>query len=310
VERELPTTDILITTPFWPAYLDERRLAMAEKLKLHVTAGVGSDHVDLAAAARRGVTVAEATYSNSVSVAEHAVMTILTLVRNFVPAHLSAITGGWHIADLVARSYDLEHMSVGTIGAGRIGLAVLRRLAPFDVKLHYCDRRRLPGSVERALGLTYHATPEEMLPHCDVVTINAPLHTETEALFDAKLISRMKRGTYLVNTARAKICDRDAVVSALETGQLAGYGGDVWWPQPAPPGHPWRKMPHNAMTPHMSGTTLSAQARYAAATQDILNRYLHGKPIPDEYIIVRDGQLAGVGAQSYGPRANVSGVGS
>jgi phosphoglycerate dehydrogenase-like enzyme len=204
VERELPDTDILITTPFWPAYLDERRLAKAEKLKLHVTAGVGSDHVDLAAAARRGVTVAEATYSNSVSVAEHAVMTILALVRNFVPAHLTAITGGWNIADLAARSYDLEHMAVGTIGAGRIGLAVLRRLAPFDVALHYCDRRRLPGSVERALGLTYHATPEEMLPHCDVVTINAPLHTETEALFDAKLIARMKRGTYLVNTARAK----------------------------------------------------------------------------------------------------------
>ena len=267
---------------------------------------MGSDHVDLAAAARRGVTVAEATFSNSISVAEHAVMTVLVLVRNFVPAHLTALTGGWNVADLAARSYDLEGFAVGTLGAGRIGLAVLRRLAPFDVQLHYCDRRRLPGSVERALNLTYHASPEEMVPLCDVVTINAPLHGETEALFDAKMLARMKRGAYLVNTARARICDRDAVVAALETGQLAGYGGDVWWPQPAPAGHPWRKAPHNAMTPHISGTSLSAQARYAASVHDILDRFFAGKPIPDEFIIVRDGKLAGVGAQSYGPRANVA----
>lgn len=309
LEKELPDTDILISTPFWPAYLDERRIQKAERLKMHITAGVGSDHVDLAAAARRGITVAEATHSNSVSVAEHAVMTILVLVRNFIPAHLTAITGGWNIADLAARSYDLERMAVGTVGAGRIGLAVLRRLAPFDVELHYTDRRRLPGSVEHALGLKYHPSAEDMLPHCDVVTINAPLHAETEAMFDGAMLARMKRGAYLVNTARAKICDRDAVVAALETGQLAGYGGDVWWPQPAHSGHPWRKMPHHAMTPHVSGTTLSAQARYAAGVRDILQRHFAGKPLPQEYVIVQNGALAGVGAQSYGPNARVGGVG-
>jgi formate dehydrogenase len=312
LERELADADVLITTPFWPAYLDKRRLELASKLKLHVTAGVGSDHVDLAAAAARGVTVAEATHSNSVSVAEHAVMTILVLVRNFVPAHLTAITGGWNIADLAARSYDLERMSVGTLGAGRIGLAVLRRLAPFDVDLHYCDRRRLPGGVEQALGLRYHATPEDMVAHCDVVTVNAPLHAQTEHLFDTKLLRRMKRGAYLVNTARAKIVDRDAIVAALETGQLAGYGGDVWWPQPAPADHPWRKMPHHAMVPHMSGTTLSAQARYCAGVRDILERHFAGKAIPDEYLIVHNGQLAGVGAQSYAQTRTdgLGGVGS
>ena len=76
---------------------------------------------------------------------------------------------------------------------------------------------------------------------------------------DEAMIAKMKRGAYLVNTARGKICDRDAVARALQSGQLAGYGGDVWFPQPAPKDHPWRSMPHHGMTPHISGTSLSAQ---------------------------------------------------
>ena len=168
--------------------------------------------------------------------------------------------GGWNIADCVARSYDLEGMAVGTVAAGRIGLAVLRRLKPFDVQLHYTDRHRLPPRSRTELGLTFHPDAASMVPECDVVTINAPLHPETEHLFDDAMFARMKRGTYLVNTARGKICDRDAVVRALESGQLAGYAGDVWFPQPAPPDHPWRTMPHEGMTPHVSGTSLSAQA--------------------------------------------------
>ena len=164
------------------------------------------------------------------------------------------IKGGWNIADCVERSYDLEGMNVGTVAAGRIGLAVLRRLKPFDVKLHYTDKHRLPAEVEKELGLTYHPNVESLVKVCDVVTINAPLHPETEHMFNDKLIGMMKRGSYIVNTARGKICDRDAIVRALESGQLAGYAGDVWFPQPAPKDHPWRTMPHHGMTPHISGT--------------------------------------------------------
>jgi formate dehydrogenase len=138
-----------------------------------------------------------------------------------------------------------------------------------------------------------------MVPDLDVVTINAPLYPETEGLFDDQLISTMKRGAYLVNTARGKICDRDAVVRALESGQLAGYAGDVWFPQPPPKDYPWRTMPHHGMTPHISGTSLSAQARYAAGTREILECFLEERPIRQEYLIVDGGQLAGAGAHSY-----------
>ncbi len=298
-ERELPDTDIVISQPFWPAYLTAERIAKAPKLKLAITAGIGSDHVDLDAAIARDVTVAEVTFSNSISVSEHVVMMILALVRNYIPSYQWVINGGWNIADCVERSYDVEGMTVGSAGAGRIGTAVLRRLKPFDVKLHYTDRYRLPLAVEQELGLTFHEDLGSMLSVCDVVTINMPLHAETKHLFNDALIAKMKRGAYLVNTARGNICDRDAVVRALETGRLAGYAGDVWYPQPAPPDHPWRSMPHHGMTPHTSGTSLSAQARYAAGTREILECWLDRKPIRDEYLIVAGGKLAGTGAHSY-----------
>jgi len=145
----------------------------------------------------------------------------------------------------------------------------------------------------------HHPTAESMVRICDVVTINAPLHPETEHMFDDKLIGKMKHGAYLINTARGKICDRDAVVRALERGQLAGYAGDVWFPQPAPKDHPWRTMPHHGMTPHTSGTSLSAQARYAAGIREVLECWFEGRPIRNEYLIVDGGKLAGTGAHSY-----------
>src|ERR1700735_3803398 len=298
-KRELPDAEVVISQPFWPAYLTAERIAKAKKLKLAITAGIGSDHVGLEAAIKHGVTVAEVTYSNSISVSEHVVMMILSLIRNYIPSYQWVIDGGWNIADCVSRSYDLEAMDVGTVAAGRIGLAVLKRLKPFDVKLHYTDRHRLPEDVEKELNVTFHPNAESMVGVCDVVTINAPLHPETEHLFNDALIGKMKRGAYLVNTARGKICDRDAVVRALNSGHLAGYAGDVWFPQPPPKDHPWRNMPHHGMTPHTSGTSLSAQARYAAGSREILECWFEGRPIRDEYLIVDRGKLAGTGAHSY-----------
>jgi formate dehydrogenase len=298
-EREMVDADIIISQPFWPAYLTAERIAKAPKLKLAITAGIGSDHVDLQAAIDRGITVAEVTYSNSISVSEHAVMMILALVRNYIPSYQWVVKGGWNIADCVARSYDVEGMHVGTVAAGRIGLAILRRLKPFDVHLHYFDRQRLAEQVEKELNVVYHPTVEDMVKVCDVITINAPLHPQTENLFNDALLSKMKRGAYVVNTARAKICNRDAIVRALESGQLAGYAGDVWFPQPPPNDHPWRAMPHHGMTPHISGSSLAAQARYAAGTREILECWFEGRPIRNEYLIVDGGKLAGAGAHSY-----------
>ena len=298
-EKEIVDADIAISQPFWPAYLTAERIKKSPNLKLAITAGIGSDHVDLQAAIDNDMTVCEVTYCNSISVSEHVVMMILALVRNYIPSYNWVIKKGWNIADCVSRSYDVEGMNIGTVASGRIGLSVLRKLKPFDVKLHYFDRHRLPDDVENELNLTFHDSVESMVKVCDVVTINCPLHPETEHLFDEAMLGKMKRGSYLINTARGKICDKNAVAKALESGQLAGYAGDVWFPQPAPKDHPWRTMPNHAMTPHTSGTSLSAQARYAAGVREILECWFAKKPIRDEYLIVQGGKLAGTGAHSY-----------
>jgi formate dehydrogenase len=302
-EKEIVDADIVISQPFWPAYITKERMDKAPNLKACITAGIGSDHVDLEEACNRNMLVAEVTFCNSISVSEHVVMMILGLVRNYIPSYKTIVDGGWNIADCVSRAYDVEGMHVGTVAAGRIGLAVLRRMHPFDTKLHYTDRHRLSPEIEKELNLVYHGNGrdavKEMAAVCDVITINCPLHPETEHLFDADMLSHMKRGAYIVNTARGKICDRDAIAEALESGHLAGYAGDVWFPQPAPQDHPWRTMPFHAMTPHTSGTTLSAQHRYAAGVVEILECFFDGKPQRDEYLICENGGLAGVGARSY-----------
>ena len=298
-DKELVDADVVISQPFFPYYLTKEKMATAPNLKMAITAGIGSDHVDLQAAMEHKVDVVEVTFCNSRSVAEHIVMMILSLVRDYHNQHKIINEGGWNIADAVHRSYDLEGMHVGTVAAGRIGLDALRKLKHFDVHMHYFDRHRLPKEVEEELNLTFHESVESMVAVCDVVTINCPLHPETEHMFNDELIGKMKRGAYIVNTARGKICDKDAIARALESGQLSGYAGDVWFPQPAPNDHVWRSMPNHGMTPHTSGTSLSAQARYAAGVREILECFFDGSPIRDPYLIVPNGELAGMGAHSY-----------
>lgn len=298
-EKELVDADVVISQPFWPAYLTKERIEKAPRLKLAITAGIGSDHVDLEAAMQKNITVCEVTFCNSISVAEHTVMMALALVRDYMPQYEWVKRGGWNIADCVKRSYDIEGMHFGCLAAGRIGLAVLKRMKPFEVHLHYTDRHRLPEEIEKELNLRYHDSVKSLAKVCDILSIHCPLHPETEYLFNDELIGQMKRGSYILNTARGKICDINAIKRALEKGQLAGYAGDVWFPQPAPKDHPWRNMPHHAMTPHTSGTTLSAQARYAAGVREILECWFGDKPIRQEYLIVQEGKLAGTGAHSY-----------
>jgi formate dehydrogenase len=290
LDKHLPSTEVLVTTPFWPAYVTKERIARAPKLKLVLTAGVGSDHIDLAAAAAKGITVAEITGCNVVSVAEHAVMQMLALVRNYIPSYLQVIEGRWDIAEAASRAHDLEGMTVGIVGAGRIGQRTALRLRPFDVKTLYYDFRRLSTVEEEVLGIRYHLL-DDLIPRCDVITIHCPLTPETDGLFNRDRLFAMKKGSYLVNTARGKIVVTDALVEAMKKDHLAGYAGDVWYPQPAAPDHPWRKMPHHAMTPHVSGTTLEAQKRYADGIQDCLARFFAGKPLERDYLIVEGGKV-------------------
>lgn len=186
-----------VRSRFHPGYLTAERLEKAKNLKIAVTAGIGSDHVDLNAANKTngGITVAEVTGSNVVSVAEHVVMTILTLVRNFVPAHEQIERGEWNVAAVAKNEYDLENKVVGTVAVGRIGERVLRRLKPFDCKeLLYFDYQPLSPELEKEIGCRRVDSLEELVSQCDVVTINCPLHEKTRGLFNKDLLAKMKKG--------------------------------------------------------------------------------------------------------------------
>jgi formate dehydrogenase len=287
--------EIVITTPFHPGYLTAEVLEEAKKLKCCITAGVGSDHVDL---------VYEVTGSNVVSVAEHVVMTILVLVRNFVPANLQYLAGDWNVSEVARDTYDLEGKVVGTLGSGRIGSRVLQRLKPFDcAKLTYYDYQR-NEALEQSTGAVRVEDLKQFLSELDVLTINCPLYPETKGLINAEKLSWMKKGAWIVNTARGAIVDAKAMSEALASGHIRGYGGDVSAVQPAPKDYPFRTMknPHgfgNAMTPHVSGTSIDAQARYAAGVKEILDNYFSGKPQTPANVIVENGSYA---TKAYGQR--------
>lgn len=289
---ELADAEVLITTPFWPVYVDRQMLEDANGLKLVLTAGVGSDHIDLKAAAERGITVAEQTGSNVVSVAEHAVMQLLALVRYYIPSYQQVVDGRWDIGEIGQRSWDLEGKTVGVYGAGAIGQLVAYRLRAFGVHTLYYKRTRLEYPQEAVIGARW-ARLEEMQRECDAIIITAPLTPETENLFDGDVLAGMKRGAWIVNVARGGIVDQDALVQALESGQIGGYAGDTWYPEPAPADHPWRTMPNHMLTPHVSGTTLDAQRRYAADTRVCLEAWLADRPIEQDHLIVADGEIVG-----------------
>lgn len=301
--KHIKDAEILITTPFHPAYLTREVMETAKNLKLCVTAGVGSDHVDLDAANERKITVAEVTGSNVVSVAEHVVATILNGVRNIFPSHEQVMAGGWDVAAVARNSFDLENKVVGTLACGRIGYRVLQRLKPFDCKeLLYYDYAPLPKDAEEAVGCRRVENLDEFLGQCDVITVNTPLHADTRGMINKEFLSKMKKGSWLINTARGALAVAEDVAESLEAGHINYYGGDVWYPQPAPPDHPWRKMRNplgggNGMVPHMSGTTLDAQARYAAGTKEILRRYWAGEKQEPANLIVENGEYA---TKSYG----------
>ena len=175
----------------------------------------------MAAAAENNITVAEQTNSSVISVAEHAIMCVLNLVRNFVPQYKQVVDGEWDIAGIFTRSYDLEGKTVGIYGAGAIGRLVAMRLKPFDGKMYYYKRTQLSNVEEEVCGFR-KTRLDDMMKHCDTIIVGAPLTPETEGLFGRDVLFGMKKGAWLINTARGAIVDRDALVEALEDVQLAG----------------------------------------------------------------------------------------
>ncbi|GAA5976066.1 hypothetical protein JCM11641_003273 [Rhodosporidiobolus odoratus] len=263
--KEIVEADVLITTPFHPGQffpfaalclvilvrslcsLARDVIAKAKSLKLAIIAGVGSDHIDRRMKRRLRL------LNNVVSVAEHVLLTILVLVKNYDVSHQQIVNGKWDVAEVAkgaselrGENYDYEQ------AAQKVG----------------------PRRVEDL---------KEFLSQCDVATLNCPLHEWSKGIMNTETLSWMKKGAWLVNTARGALFVAEDVAEAVSSGHLAGYGGDVWCPQPSPASHPWRTFKNtltkggNVMVLHYSGSSLDAQQRYANGTIDVLERCLDGK---------------------------------
>ena len=296
LDKHLEDMEVVISAPFYPAYMTKERIEKAPNLKLAITAGVGSDHVDLDAASQHNISVVEVTGSNTVSVAEHAVMDLLILLRNYEEGHRQSKEGEWNLSQVGNDAYELQHKTIGIFGFGRIGQLVAERLAPFNVTIQHYDPINQKDN-EHSKFVKF----DELVKTSDAITIHAPLTPETDNLFDSDVLAKMKDGSFLVNTARGKIVNTDALVKALEDKHIQGYAGDVWYPQPAPADHPWRTMPRNAMTVHYSGMTLEAQKRIEDGVKDILNRFFNDQPFQDKDVIVSGGRIS---SASYNAKNN------
>lgn len=287
LDKHLSDMDIVISAPFYPAYMTKERIEKAPNLKLAITAGVGSDHVDLDAASKNDVGVVEVTGSNTVSVAEHAVMDLLIVLRNFMEGHRQSVEGEWDLSKVGNQARELQNKTIGIFGFGRIGQLVAERLKPFNVTIqHYDPINQKDNENSRFVEF------EELVKTSDAITIHAPLTPSTDNLFNEDVLNKMKKGSYLVKTARGKIVNTQALVNAVNSGQIQGYAGDVWYPQPAPADHPWRTMPRNGMTIHYSGMTLESQKRIEDGVKDILNRFFNNEPFQDKDVIVSSGKIS------------------
>jgi D-3-phosphoglycerate dehydrogenase len=236
-------------------------LAAAHRLKAVAVHGVGTDHVDLEAAAEHGILVFNTPTALTESVAELTVALLLVLLRRVVQADEAVRAGEWDrkYTDLVG--VELKGKTVGIVGLGRIGEAVARRLGCFSVILQYHDviGRR---SVEEVLGIR-RVDLDVLLATSDVITIHVPFTSQTRHLISRRAFDLMKEGVYLVNLARGKIIDESALIAALCSGKVAGAALDVFDEEPPSRENPLLAFENVVLTPHIGATTREALKKMA-----------------------------------------------
>ncbi|GAA3155238.1 hydroxyacid dehydrogenase [Planomonospora alba] len=252
-------------------------IAAAPALELVQCVGHGHDHVDLAAAHARGVTVCTIASSGAEgnSVAEHAFALILACAKKIVPASTALAAGEWALPRLRPELTELAGKTIGIVGLGRIGRDVARKAAAFDMTVLYSARRRAPADVEERTGARWTEL-EELLRLSDVVTLHAPLTDGTRNLLDARRLALLKPTAIVVNTARGPLIDQDALADALEGGRLAAAGIDVFDPEPPPPGARLLSAPNVVLTPHAGAVTRETLVRIALAAVENVRRHLDG----------------------------------
>ena len=278
--RHLRDADAVVTV-FAPVTAEH--IAAAPRLRLVQCPSHGFDHVDLDAAASRGIAVCNVGTSGAEAhnVAEHTMLLMLALAKRLIEGHNGLREGRWPGLELQGLGMtELEGRTLGIVGLGMIGREVARRARAFGMRVVYSGRRRLGPGEEAAAGAEWRAL-DDLLSEADVVTLHVPLTPATRHLLDARRIALMKPTAFVVNTAREALVDTTALAGALETGRLAGAGFDVFEPEPPPPGHPLLRAPKVALSPHTAGASGESVARIIAAAAANVRRLVAGEPLGD-----------------------------
>ncbi len=242
----------------WAAYLPTRVVEAAARAKLIQKGGEGTDRIDVATAARRGIPVAKTSGSNAASVAELATLLILATLRWLPRAHNSMVAGQWLKFELRPGAYELRHKRVGIVGLGKIGRMVARQVQGFDASVVYYDAVRLSEAEEARLGVTF-LPMEELLRTSDVVTLHVPLLPSTRGLIGRRELSLMKSTAVLVNSCRGAVVDEEALFEALKEKRIRGAGIDVFAKEPPDGNHPLFSLDNVVVTPHYGGGTEDAE---------------------------------------------------
>ena len=227
----------------------------APKMKLVQLTSAGYDRVDVEAARKAGVPVANNGGANSVAVSEHAVMLMLAVLKRLVANHNEVVAGKWRTPAFAAsRLYEVEGKRLGIIGLGNIGKKVARRVQGFDMDVRYFDIIRLTEDQEDALGVRF-ALFKEILRTSDVVTLHVPLNDVTRKMMSTAEFALMKPTAILINTCRGPVVDEDALYQALKSKTIAAAGLDVMVEEPPAQNHPLFSLPNVTITPHSAGPT-------------------------------------------------------
>jgi phosphoglycerate dehydrogenase-like enzyme len=256
--------------------MDAEMIAAATRLRLLQLAGVGFDGVDLEAATRAGLPVAQTVEGTIVGVAEHAILLVLALYKRLLEADAAVRRGEWPVWELRPSSYTLQGKAVGIVGLGRIGREVALRVRAFGARVLYADALKADPEVERGLGATF-VPLADLLSSADVVTLHVPLSPRTRGLLGERELRAMKPGAILVNTSRGEVVDEAALARALREGRIAGAGLDVLEREPPDPSNPLLGMRNVVLTPHVAtGTRDSIVQKTRAACANFL-RVLRGE---------------------------------
>ncbi len=270
------------------AAVDEAMLQHAKALRMIQKWGIGYDSIDVAAARRMGIPLSIAAGSNASPVAELAIALMLAVYRRLPYVNRVVREGGWPTSAMRETCFQITGKTVGLVGFGNIGRMLARRLRGFDAELIYFDARHADAQTEQALGMRYVGLPE-LLAQSDIVSLHAPLNTQTAKMIDATSIAAMKDGAVLINTARGGLVDEKALYDALVSGKLRGAGLDAFDPEPPARDNPLLTLDQVVITPHAGGGVFDNIDNVARHTLGNIMRFVRGEPIAPADVIIPAG---------------------